>query len=115
MYKVLVCGGRDFTDWETVGRTLDSLNSKYKNLHIIQGGAKGADRLAKEWAKEMEVPCTEYRANWKKYGKAAGVIRNLDMLDAEPDMVIAFKGGNGTAHMVEQSTKKNIPVHQIGD
>lgn len=68
---------------------------------IISGACRGADRLAVMWAKSVGVPVEEYPANWGRYGKAAGPIRNLQMLkDGKPDLVVAFSGGHGTLHMM---------------
>jgi len=53
-YTLLVCGGRDFFDYELVERTLDALE---RPSLVIQGNARGADRLAKRWAKERGIPC----------------------------------------------------------
>jgi len=81
---------------------------------IIQGGAKGADECARRWANEHSVGCETYHADWKKYGKAAGPIRNRKMLDlGNPDLVIAFPGGNGTQNMVALARQNYIEVKEI--
>ena len=70
---------------------------------IIEGGASGADTLARYWAKHNKVAFQTYKADWEKYGKRAGTIRNELMLKEHPDIdgVIAFpSGGPGTAHMM---------------
>lgn len=87
--RILVCGGRDFDDWGKLYDNLDDYLSP--DLIIIQGGAKGADFLARVWAKHMGVEWHEYPADWMSHGKAAGHIRNKQMLDeGNPDLVIAF-------------------------
>jgi hypothetical protein len=83
---------------------------------IIEGGAKGVDRNAKAYAMQKGIPFEEYPANWDKYGKAAGPIRNKQMLDeGQPDLVIAFLAPNskGTKNMIEQATKAGVPVKVI--
>ena len=111
--RVLVCGGRDFYHFGVVNMVL----SKYENepnLVIIQGGAKGADFLAKAWADWRSIPCEEYPADWKQYGKRAGNIRNAQMLnEGKPDLVIAFRGGRGTADMVDKATHAGIKVVEV--
>ena len=73
---------------------------------IVQGGAKGADFLAKVYCHEYGFKCIEYPADWKKYGKGAGHIRNQQMLDKEnPDIVIAFQGGRGTEDMIKRASE----------
>ena len=90
--RVLVCGGRDFHKIKIAYNILDVVEPK----HIISGGAAGADSLAEKYAKENYIPITIYPANWPKYGKGAGPIRNKQMLEeGKPTMVVALSGGKG--------------------
>lgn len=99
--KVLVCGGRDFLDGTFVDKTLAAVHQQRQITRIIHGGARGADTLAGLWANRQRIDESVYPADWKAHGKAAGSIRNVRMLEeSEPDMVVAFPGGTGTAHMV---------------
>lgn len=94
--KVLVTGGRDYSDYNALFESLNALQP----THIIHGAARGADTLANTWAKENNVEVSQYPAQWDKYGKAAGFIRNKEMLEnGNPDYVLACPGGNGTEHM----------------
>jgi hypothetical protein len=112
--RVLVCGGRDFEDFEAVDYVLEHFHTKVEPITlIIQGGATGADRLAKDWAHMNIIPCLEHPANWNKYKKAAGMIRNKEMLKWEPEMVIAFPGGPGTAGMVKIAKEAGLIVKEI--
>lgn len=107
--KVLVCGGRNFIDRPWLYSVLDQLGGTV--TEIISGGATGADRYAIHWALERKVPYTEWPADWKFDGKAAGPLRNQRMLErAKPDMVIAFPGGRGTADMVRRAKDAKVPV-----
>ena len=105
--RVLVCGGRDFTNLDLVRKTIDSFG---KDVIVIHGGAQGADSLAGAVAKELGLQLEVYPAQWAKYGKAAGPIRNQQMLDSKPDTVIAFPGGKGTKDMVTRATNNGVPV-----
>lgn len=111
--RVLVCGGRDFSDRETVFAVLDRLKRMHGRLTVIQGGARGADALAREWCQAQDsVRMINEPANWKEHGRAAGPIRNQHMLDEHrPDLVIAFPGGRGTADMVERALQAGVQVH----
>lgn len=107
--KILVCGGRDFKD----GWKMHLLIDKYHNgdATIIHGGARGADLLADKYAKKRELDCLVFKADWNKYGKSAGPIRNQQMLDeGNPDLVIAFptKNSVGTWDMIRRSKKAGI-------
>jgi phosphoribosylformylglycinamidine (FGAM) synthase-like amidotransferase family enzyme len=114
MTRVLVCGGRDFNDLDMLNRALDDLRLMHYEIAIIQGGARGADHLASCWAKRNGIELHSYPADWNKHGKAAGPIRNQQMLDeGKPDMVIAFPGGRGTADMVARARKAGVRVHLI--
>ena len=110
--RVLVCGGRDFSDYHLLARTLYEL----KPAAIIVGDASGADHHASVWAFRTNCPWEVYRADWQQYGKAAGPIRNQLMLDeGKPDLVVAFPGGRGTADMVRRARAAGVEVREIGD
>lgn len=91
---------------------LNTIDAKRATIDtIIQGGATGADALAKEWAKENKKNMEEYKAQWYTYGKGAGHVRNALMLkEGKPDLVIAFPGGKGTENMVRQARLKGVEV-----
>lgn len=110
----LVCGGRAFLNHRTVARVLDRARESLDVVEIGTGGATGADRLAEEWARDRGVPFRVCPADWRKHGKAAGPIRNRLMLTLfEPDLVIAFPGGAGTADMVAAAKACGFPVFTI--
>lgn len=80
---------------------------------VIHGAAKGADRLAGEWAAYQGINVIEVPAEWDKYGKRAGFLRNQKMLTYEPDLVVAFPGGAGTKMMIDLARGKGVPVLEI--
>lgn len=107
--RVLVTGGRNYADEWRVRQALDVLRPRI----VIQGGARGADSLAAAWADERraEARPETYHADWDRYGKGAGHIRNQRMLDqSKPDLVLAFPGGRGTRDMIERARKAGVPV-----
>lgn len=108
--RVLVTGGRDFNDPDLLNNALDQLHQQHHFTTLVHGDAKGADRLAHQWATNNNVPTEPHPANWKKHGKAAGPIRNREMLDTKPELVVAFPGGKGTADMTRQATNAGIQV-----
>lgn len=114
MIRVLVCGGREYNDATAVYSVLDTLSPQIET--IVCGGAAGADTLALQWVEQREMRCEVYLADWRKYGKAAGAIRNKQMLEqGKPDLVIAFPGGKGTANMIRQAKKAGVRVQEITD
>lgn len=113
--KVLVCGGREYDNWKNFKRQLNEILGKDTPI-IVQGGAKGADFLARVYANYYGLNYKEYPANWKKYGNRAGPIRNQQMLDEEnPDLVVAFPGGCGTADMVKRSKEQGFKVIEFNE
>lgn len=118
--RVLVCGGRNFSDWDFFNKTLheilpasDETWLTPNDIVIISGCASGAGSMAIDWAADNWVPVDDYEADWKTHGKAAGPIRNQRMIDeGKPDLVIAFEGGRGTKDMVDRAKKAGIKVIQ---
>jgi hypothetical protein len=110
--RVLVCGGRNFSDDQYSDEVLDNLHeSRGPITVIINGGAHGADACARWWAESRKVKCVTVPANWAEFGKAAGPIRNERMLrDFKPDMVVAFLGGRGTKDMVRRAELAGVEV-----
>lgn len=114
--KVLVCGGREYKNLNRVHQELDLIRETHKITQIISGGARGADNLAELYAKNKNIPCRIFPANWDKYGKKAGYIRNKQMVDeGKPDFVVAFPGGTGTQMMISIAESADIPVHVVDD
>lgn len=109
--KILVCGGRDFNDVAYLEEVLNGILAISKVDIIIEGEAKGADTLARNWADKNNISVDKYPADWDKNGKSAGFKRNEQMLiEGKPDLVVAFPGGNGTRHMIKIAKKHGFPV-----
>lgn len=114
MKRILITGGRKYNDVYKVFKTLNDVRSAYISILIIQGGASGADALAKEWALSAGVPCIQMDAAWKGLGMKAGSVRNAWMLEyCSPDFVIAFPGGVGTADMKTRARAKGLEVYEV--
>jgi hypothetical protein len=117
--KILITGDRNWTDRATMRRVLEKFDTTFKNFDIdqikfIHGGASGADSMGGLIARELGWNVTIYPADWKKYGRGAGPIRNGLMLDEEPDFVIAFhndlENSKGTKHCVTEARKRGLFV-----
>jgi len=114
MTRVLACGGRTFRDARVVRRTLDKIHAGTPITCLIDGGANGADTLAFVWAGDHQIERLTFEADWDRYGKAAGPIRNQRMLrEGAPDLVVAFPGGVGTAHMVSIAREAGVRVIEV--
>lgn len=116
--RVIICGSREFDNKGLCFAKLDEILSKYENVEIISGQSKGADLFGEEYAQLHSLKMTIFPANWKRYGKTAGPIRNKAMLmyalEAET-IVIAFWNGSsrGTKNMIEQAEKQNVRIYVI--
>lgn len=121
--NVLVCGGRNYSDRTRAYAELDRVcfADGNKDVMLIIGGANGADKLAADWFfarlsmnRDYLMHVQTFPADWKKYGKAAGPIRNQQMIDeAKPELVVAFPGGRGTEDMVRRARAAAIPVVSV--
>lgn len=110
--RVLVCGGRDFSDRALFDRVMAPYRTQA--CVIITGCAPGADAMARSWAQTWGVPLDWHKADWKLHGRAAGPLRNRRMLDeGKPDLVIAFPGGRGTDDMCRQAEAVGVPVFRF--
>lgn len=114
--------GEPEADWtfdhsEKVSRNTHPFGCLSNRFTIIQGGASGADLLAKEWGmKKLGVVVDTYYADWTRHKKRAGPIRNEEMLrESRPNAIVAFPGGRGTAHMVKIAKKAGVPVLEVKD
>ncbi|WPH64848.1 hypothetical protein [Vibrio phage vB_VpaP_SJSY21] len=114
MKKVIVAGGRDFSNYMLLCSKLDKYLGGNSNVEIVCGLAKGADLLGKRYALSRKLSIAEFPANWERYGKSAGYIRN-DKMAQHSDVLIAFWDGKskGTKHMIDLAYKRNLEVHII--
>lgn len=118
MYKILVCGGRNYYNYQKVCEVLNPIWDELDEpVMLIEGGARGADTLGRMWAgTKQHIVTKTYYADWKTHGKGAGAIRNQKMLDEEnPNLIVAFPGGSGTADMIKRAKKAGIPVLEVKD
>lgn len=115
--RTIVCGSRSLDDYMFymfAWQALDEYRETGPLDVVVSGGAAGPDRTAIEWANSRGVPCEIHYAEWSKYGKRAGMVRNKKMLETA-DAVIAFWDGEsrGTKNMIEIANAKGIPVKVI--
>lgn len=109
--RVLFCGDRHWTAYKVIADVMAALRPEV----VIEGEARGADSMAADAADYFGIPVLRFPADWEKHGRAAGPIRNKQMLvEGRPDLVIAFHDdiatSKGTRNMVKQAEKKKIPV-----
>lgn len=115
MTRVLITGGRYFSDRKLLNDALDAIHAGDPIVLLIHGDANGADRLAGQWATSNGIAIKAIPAAWEKHGRAAGPIRNTEMLNEKPDLVVAFPGGRGTEDMVRKAKLSKVPVVSVCD
>lgn len=114
MYRVLVCGGRDYNDYDRLEDELNLLWRVHGDFVVISGMARGADSLAVRYAEQYNCPLEKFPALWDVHGRSAGYIRNKQMLvEGKPDIVVAFPGGKGTENMVKIARDSGVEVLEV--
>lgn len=112
--KVIVAGGRYFSDYALAERALDLQlhDIPSQDLEIVSGGAAGADQCGEQYGSEWGLLVTVFPADWTTLGKSAGLIRNVAMAQYA-DVLVAFWDGQsrGTKHMIDTALKYGLEVH----
>lgn len=111
--RVAFTGGRAFRDSARVRDAIMDLAEGAGGggrLQVIVGDAAGADHLVRRWCRALHIPHRVYEARWVEYGRAAGPLRNQQMIEVGPDLVVAFPGGAGTADMLRRAEPAGIAV-----
>ena len=112
--RIIVCGGRHYGDCNRLSAVLDRLHQERPVSHLWHGNARGADSLADEWGrKHPEISVHPVPAQWTKYGRKAGPIRNQHMLGQCIDLVVAFPGGRGTNDMIKRAENAGVEVLRV--
>lgn len=114
---VAIVGYRKFTDWALFKNTMEEFIVRYGiPTMVVSGGATGADAMAEKWAKGHAIPIQILRPDWKKYGKAAGILRNTDIV-AACTHVVAFPSqkGKGTQDTIRKAiaARKAIMIKNV--
>lgn len=108
--KVIIAGTRTIKDAALLEKAIEE--SGFAITHVIHGGAKGVDTLAAQWASAKRIPTSVYLADWTGYGKAAGPIRNGDMLKEADALVAVWNGESpGTANMIRQAMNAGLRTY----
>jgi hypothetical protein len=111
MYKVIIAGCRDFTDYPLLCSFADQTLAGAEDIEIVSGGARGTDALGERYARERRYGLKVFPAEWKKWGAAAGPIRNGQMA-GYADALIAFWDGQsaGTRDMIRKAEENGLCV-----
>lgn len=108
--KLLIAGSRDFSDYKLLKDKVNEMRTRFKITEIVSGTARGADRLGERYAENNNLSLSRFPADWNKYGKRAGYLRNAVMADY-CDIAIIFwnRESRGTKHMIDLMEKTQKP------
>ena len=117
---VIIAGSREFNDYELLKEVCDrALENKVRDgykITIVSGHADGADSLGEKYAEERGYGLKIYEADWKRYGKRAGMLRNKKMAEIGNALIAFFADGadsKGTKNMVKVAKEKNLIIREI--
>jgi hypothetical protein len=88
--KVIIAGSRNVTDLDLVAGAIEA--SGFPISEVVSGGAPGVDTLAEQWAREHGIPVTRFPAEWSRYGRRAGPIRNKEMAVYGEALIVVWDG-----------------------
>ena len=109
--RVAIVGSREIEEMQLLREAIG--DSKFDITHVISGGARGVDTLAEAWAKTNRIPITIFYADWEKYGKGAGHIRNAEVVRHSQAMIaIRYDVSRGTQNAIEQAKEQGISVFE---
>lgn len=108
--RTIIAGSRTCTSMKVLHQAL--IQCDWEPSVVLCGGAAGADALGQAWSARVGVPCEMYPADWKKHGRAAGPIRNLEMARKAEALIALWDGeSRGTAHMIKTAQKLGLRVY----
>ncbi len=114
--RILITGSRTWTDKVTIAQAIREawlFAGRPYGVVVVHGGARGADYIADVYAKRLGFSVEVHEADWPNFGKAAGYIRNKEMVDAGADVCLAFirNESNGATMCADLAQKAGIPTH----
>lgn len=112
--KVIIAGSRDFNNYALLKDKLSTILSTQTDVEIVSGTANGADKLGERYAKENNLPVALFPADWDKYGKKAGYLRNKQMAEYADALVCFWDGkSKGSKLMIELATELGLKVRVV--
>lgn len=110
--KIIIAGSRTFNNYDFVSKLLNTLD--FSDAIIVSGHASGVDSLGERYANEHEIELKVFPADWNKYGKSAGPIRNRQMAEYADVLILFWDGeSRGSKNMLETAKKFNLEIHEV--
>ena len=110
--RVIIAGSREIVDYDLVCRAIEE--SGFEMTEVVSGRARGVDALGEKYALEHDVNLRLFPAEWDKYGKRAGYLRNAKMANYADALVAIWDGfSRGTASMIDLARRKGLKIHKM--
>ena len=108
--RTIIAGSRSISDYDTI---VDAVHKSGFNItEVVSGAARGVDRLGEKWANRYGIPVKQFHAEWERYGKKAGYLRNEKMADYANALIAVWDGqSRGTEHMIRIARAKGLKVY----
>ena len=107
--KTIVAGSRDITDLKLVTHTIETVS--FEVTEVVSGRARGVDTLGEVWAEQNKIPIQYFPADWNKFGRGAGPIRNREMAEYADALIAVWDGvSRGTRNMIELAKTYGLVV-----
>lgn len=120
MFKVIIAGSREFDNYDMLKEKCDKILSRKVNkgeeIVIVSGTARGADTLGEKYAEERGYKIERYPANWDKYGKRAGYLRNKKMAEVSNACIVFLSSkaeNKGSKMMISIATEEKLLIRVI--
>ena len=108
--KIVIAGSRGFEDYTFMKNFLDNVIQIDADTEIVSGAARGADRLGELYARENKLECSQFPADWNKYGKSAGYRRNTEMAEYADGAIVFWDGeSHGSIHEFNENKRLGKP------
>ena len=108
--RTIIAGPRDFTEAACLLTALRE--SQFVITEVVSGGAPGIDTLGEQWAEKQGIPVKRFPADWDKFGRAAGPIRNKQMAEYAEQLLACWDGqSRGTCDMIRTARKQGLNVY----
>ena len=112
--KIIIAGSRNFNDYALLRKTLDEILIDDGDYEVVSGCCSGADKLGERYAAEKGFRVKHFPADWSKFGKAAGPIRNALMADYADGLVLFWDGtSKGSKNMLENARKRGLEIKEV--
>jgi len=115
MFKCIIAGGRDYNDYgQLKWQCAHVLQNKHPNIEIVSGTARGADKLGERFAEENGYRIKRFPANWDKFGRGAGHIRNKEMAQYAGALILLWDGvSKGSEGMLRLAEKYELLIRVV--